>query len=1101
MSCAHHASDGEARRAVREALGQTLFVEAGAGTGKTSALVDRFVALVLDGTEVDRIAAVTFTEKAAAELRERVRSALEDEESPARANPQIAEALDSLDRAQISTIHSFAQTLLRAFCAQASVDPDFEVQDQVSSERRRQERWRLYLESLDGNAAAEEAIDRVLSLGLQTGEIERLANDLTESAALTELLAANPLTAPEPPWPDIPGLRAQVESVLGSAPDDDYLARRLSRLLLILQALERAGEDEREAALVAVAGEFTNKNKGSAKKWGGDELRDAAFDLANRVSEELDRLLSGLRSAALAALLPFIAAFVDGEDEARARDGTLTFDDLIVRVRQVFRDNEGARLAFRDRFDALLIDEFQDTDPLQMEIALAFARPRDGAPLEAGRLFLVGDPKQSIYRFRRADMEMYSQTRGEIEAAGSEFPELALNRRSRPEILGWVNTVFAPLIGDGAEPGIQPPYREVHADREGALAGPGVAWMGGEVETGVNAPGMREMEARAIAAQCREVISGEWQVQDRGGPVRAATYSDIAVLIPRRILLTSLERALAGARVPYRVEGGSLIYRTQEVRDIINCLTAVDDPADEVAVAGALRSPAFACSDADLAAFATENRGRFDYLRNDLGDRAGPVAEALRALRGYHERRHETSLAGLVEKLVWERRIVEVGTIDQADRNAFRRARFLVEQARSFERSHPESLRAFVSWLERQSERMIVDHEGAGIDDDENAVRMMTVHAAKGLEFPIVILAGLSAEPNTREYPSFLADYTAGRAGVHAGRRGGNRTFVLGDYESLRQTELDHGQAEMDRLLYVGATRARDHLVVSLFHTKRQADSCARRLIAHRACEHARELPAAPAAASAAASRLAGLTVELPEDADAERFGARRQALAEAATTRRFTSATAIKLGAEGETTDDEKERTDASEPWSRGRAGTRLGRAVHAAIQSLSLNPDDATIEAFCRAQAVAEAIPHHAAEVIRLVMWVVRESDAWRRAATAKRALREAPFVVRHDGAVLEGFVDLLIETDDGIEIIDWKTDHVKANDVEERLTQYELQAGLYVHGVQEATGRPVNTVTYVFASAKAEASPGEPAALAAAAVAELSATKDRIHPDGVV
>ncbi|HEY5640651.1 MAG TPA: UvrD-helicase domain-containing protein [Dehalococcoidia bacterium] len=1090
MSCAHHASDDEARRVIREALDQTLFVEAGAGTGKTSALVDRFVALVLNGIEVDRIAAVTFTEKAAAELRERVRGALEDEEAAAGANSQIAAALDSLDRSQISTIHSFAQTLLRAFSAQAGVDPDFEVQDPVSSERRRQERWRLYLESLEGNTAAEGAIDRVLSLGLQTAEIERLANDLTESAPLADLLAANPLMALEPPWPDIPGLRAEVESVLASAPGEDYLARRLSTLLSILQTLERAGEDEREAALAAVAGEFTNKNKGSAKKWGGDEQRDAALALANRVSEELDELLAELRAAALGSLLPFIVDFVEGEDGARARDGTLTFDDLIVRVRQVFRDNEGARLAFRERFAALLIDEFQDTDPLQMEIALAFARPRDGAPLEAGRLFLVGDPKQSIYRFRRADMEMYSQTQGEIEAAGSEFPELALNRRSRPEILGWVNAVFAPLIGDGGEPGIQPPYRAVHADRDGALAGPGVTWMGGEVETGVNAPGMREAEAQAIAAQCRAVISEGWQIQDRGGPVREATYGDIAVLIPRRILLTSLERALAGASVPYRVEGGSLIYRTQEVRDIINCLTAVDDPADEVAVAGALRSPAFACSDADLAAFVTENRGRFDYLRSDLGDRAGPVADALRALRGYHEHRHETSLAGLVERLVWERRIVEVGTIDQADRNAFRRARFLVEQARSFERSQPESLRAFVSWLERQSERMIVDHEGAGIDDDENAVRVMTVHAAKGLEFPIVILAGLSAEPNTREYPSYLADHRAGRVGVHAGRRGGNRTFVLGDYEALRQTELEHGEAEMDRLLYVGATRARDHLVVSLYHTKRQANSCARRLIDHGACEHAPELPAAPPVSAAAASRLARLTVELPEGVDGERFLAGREALVTAATTRRFTSATAIKRDAEAPMTDDERERTDASEPWSRGRSRSRLGRAVHAAIQSLPLDPDDATIQAFCRAQAVAEAIPHQEGDVIRLVTWVVRESDAWRRAASARRAIREAPFALRHDGAVLEGFVDLLIETDDGIEIIDWKTDHVKAEDVAERLKQYELQAGLYVHGVQEATGRPVSSVTYVFASAKAEASPGEPAALAAAAVAELPA-----------
>ncbi|MCH7810402.1 MAG: UvrD-helicase domain-containing protein, partial [Chloroflexi bacterium] len=548
MSCEHHANDDAARRVIRQALDQTLFVEAGAGTGKTSALVDRFVALVRGGTEIDRIAAVTFTEKAAAELRERVRGALEEAQDEAEVSPRMAAALEALDRAQISTIHSFAQTLLRAFSAQAGVDPDFEVQDPVSTERRMQERWRIYLESLDGNRAAEEAIDRVLSLGLQTGEIERLASDLAYHPTLAEFLTANPLEAAEPSWPDVGRLRAEIETVAAGAPEDDHLTTRLSGLFAVLQALERADKDERETTIAAGADVLTSTYKGTASNWGSKDRKEAALEVANRVSAELNELLSGLRAAALAALLPFVVAFVTREAGARAREGVLTFDDLIVRVRQVFREDEGARQAFRERFAALLIDEFQDTDPLQMEIALAFARAGDGSSLEAGRLFLVGDPKQSIYRFRRADMAMYSRTRDEIEAAGSEFPQLALNRRSRIEILHWVNAVFAPLIGEGADPGVQPPYREVHADREVALTGPGVAWIGGAVDH--HARGMRDEEARAIAAQCRAVISEKWQVQDRERTVSDASYRDIAVLIPRRILLTALERELADARVP-----------------------------------------------------------------------------------------------------------------------------------------------------------------------------------------------------------------------------------------------------------------------------------------------------------------------------------------------------------------------------------------------------------------------------------------------------------------------------------------------------------------------------------------------------------------------
>ncbi len=338
MSCEHHANDDAARRVIREALDQTLFVEAGAGTGKTSALVDRFVALVRGGTEIDRIAAVTFTEKAAAELRERVRGALEEAQDEAGVGPRMVVALESLDRAQISTIHSFAQTLLRAFSAQAGVDPDFEVQDQVSTERRMQERWRLYLESLEGNSAAEEAVDRVLSLGLQTSEIERLATDLAYRPTLAELLAADPLTAAEPSWPDVGQLRAEVETAATGAPAGDTLTTRLAELLVVLQALERADEGERETTIVAGAEFLTRNHKGTASKWGGKEIRDPALEVTNRVSGELNELLSGLRAAALAALLPFIVAFVSREARARAREGALTFDDLIVRVRQVFRD-------------------------------------------------------------------------------------------------------------------------------------------------------------------------------------------------------------------------------------------------------------------------------------------------------------------------------------------------------------------------------------------------------------------------------------------------------------------------------------------------------------------------------------------------------------------------------------------------------------------------------------------------------------------------------------------------------------------------------------------------------------------------------------------
>ncbi|MDO8616919.1 MAG: UvrD-helicase domain-containing protein [Dehalococcoidia bacterium] len=1073
--------DERTRRKICEELDQTLFVEAGAGTGKTRALVDRVVALVCLGqTRIDRIVAITFTERAAAELRDRIRSELEGAVGRDPERGEAQRALTALDRAQISTIHSFAQALLRSFAAEAGVDPAFEVHDQVLAERRLQERWRSYLEELGNDPDAVRIVDRALGLGLTTYQLERLAADLTSRGEVASLLEERPLRAPTPFWPDLEEMHQRLRQLpLSTVPEGDPLRLRVEPVRALLADLLRAG-DEREAVLATGASLLERRfGVGNTATWGPAirEVRDAAQAVCGRLSE----LLAVCRSEALADLMPLVVGFVRRDERARGREGLLTFDDLILRVRDLLATSRHAVTALRERYDALLIDEFQDTDPLQVDIALAFARAPETGRLEPGRLFLVGDPKQSIYRFRRADMAVYSRTQSLITESGGRPYALALNKRSWSRVLGWVNPVFERLIGDGADPGVQPAYHAIHAERPDTdLRGPGVARIGDAID-GAGAREARRLEAVALAAQCRGVLDEGWQVMERDGSVRAATFRDIAVLIPRRLILTPLERALAEAGVPYRVEGGSLIYRTQEVRDLINCLTAIDDPADEVATAGALRSAAYACSDVDLARHRAAG-GRFNYLAADLDGRPGPVAEALRDLRRWHGRRHETSLAALVERFVAERGQVETGILDQGDRNSFRRMRFVAEQARAFEAAGLESLRAFVAWMERRAGEAILDNEGGGVDDDEDAVRILTVHGAKGLEFPIVFLAGLGAAPNSRTNV-YTVDHAGERVAVCIGPKSRNARFDLGPVDELTRREKAHDEAEFARLLYVGATRARDHLVVSLYHTARAGQSGARRLIGAGARDHCPEHMPAAVARRPAGEPFAGLAVDAPDIEEGE-FEAARALLVEASRRVRYTSATALGAAAK-------EEATDASEPWARGRGGTRLGRAVHAAIQSLPLDAEDDLIAAFARAQAVAEAIPHRAAEVGRLVRWVLRESGAAQRARAAERALREVPFAMQVDGKVLEGFVDLVIETADGIEIVDWKTDRVEAAEVAERLQGYELQAGLYVLGLEAATGRRVRAVTYVFASARREVSPGDPEVLAEAARRRLASS----------
>lgn len=1082
----HRAEDEAHRRLIRELLGETLVVEAGAGTGKTRALVDRYVALVLGGRRVEELAAITFTEKAAAELRDRVRGELERLHTGGSGERILVEAaLESLDRAPISTIHAFALGVLRSFAAENGIDPEFTTLDEMGDDRRFQARWHTFLDDTGRDPAAVEAFRRALALGLTPGQVEKLAEGLWRHGPAAELLHETPLTATPPPL-DPEGWRQQLLDIgFDGVPESDLLRRAIEAALAKLELLVHASLDEREARLPAIALALRSSGQGTQKNWGGKERVEDARATFKQVCDEVSEALTGLRSQALAGLLPTVVRFAIEDSQARLRDGELPFDDLILRLANLLRDDPGARRRLRARYSALLIDEFQDTDPLQVRIALAFARDPETGVMESSRLFLVGDPKQSIYRFRRADMAIYSGTRETIEANGGRFLQLALNRRSRQPVIEFVNAAFAGIIGDGGSPGVQPPYRPIHPERFDLLHGPGAARAGGPLD--LPAAAVRAHESGQVAAWCRTAVAQGWEVWEgrQAGAPRPARFRDIAILVPARTIVPQLERALAAAGVPFRIEGGSLIFATQEVRDLINCLTAIDDPGNDVAVVAALRSPAYACSDVELAGHRLAG-GRFDYLATDLDAFTGRVAEALCDLRARHLARNGTSIAHLVERFVADTGMAEAATFDAGNRNAFRRARFVIEQARAFEASAPQGLRSFIGLLERRVGDAILDHEGAGLDDDEDAVRVLTIHGAKGLEFPIVFLAGLgSGRSNRSSVIGF--DPAAGDVSISIGSSGENTVFTLGPADRHRQQEQAHGEAERDRLLYVAATRARDHLLLFLYHRggKQPGTSSAERLASSEATRALPALEELPAPVDQSLSPFAGLEVDAPVTPETE-FEASRASLVVSAAPTPVTSATALARvsGQKGEAAaESNDEREDETEPWSHGRGGTHRGRAVHAALQTLPWVADDVTIEALARAQAVAEAIPGDALAVAELLRRALA-TDAAARARTALRASREVPFAFVSDSVIVEGFVDLVIESPGGLELVDWKTDNISADAVASRLEAYSLQAGLYVLGIEAATGRPVNRVTYVFVTPGIESSPGDPATLAALA-----------------
>ena len=748
---------------------------------------------------------------------------------------------------------------------------------------------------------------------------------------------------------------------------------------------------------------------------------------------------------------------------------------------------------FRNRFSHVLIDEAQDTDPIQTEIAMFLAesvpagtpdasRPTcwDHIVPETGKLFVVGDPKQSIYRFRRADVVQMVQLQQLLERSGGSLVSLVQNFRSQENLVNWVNHVFSCWMGeevsDSDDLFRQARYEEMHArwqGKTGSSVAPQVWALSNVAEEPKIGP-VREQESKDIASLLRQIVADQWQVLDEEATrqcgqetYRPATYSDICILMPRRTALRTLERGLEAVNIPYRLESASLVFETQEIRDLLNCLRAIDNPADLVATVAALRSPAFGCSDVELLLHHSGG-GSFNCLADSSEQPPGPVADSLSALRRYHEERHSGSSGALIDRFVRERMLLEVAIEHPRTREQWRRYRFMVERAWQFESAGGRSLREYVQWVDDQINERARVTEAAVPETDEDAVRVMTVHAAKGLEFPVVILTGINSDYGGRP-GRVLFDRRGGRLEVRMGSR--DEGFETAGFAELADSEKRMSDAEDVRLMYVATTRARDHLVLSLRRTagKRGTSSAAGTMA---------ELMEGNPTLWAGISPSNGLPIEPLEseelEDDPEIAGPfehsvealelwKRDREALFGEVGRPSSVAATSLGRVKNTDPEDKPEQEGSEPWRRGRAGTSVGRAVHAVLQSIDLATGEGTAER-ARAQAAAEGVPGREGEIERLCQVAV-DSEIVKRAVASQRYWREVPVAVGTGNGSLHGFIDLLFEAEEGLVVVDYKTDAIAGDAAPEAVQRYRLQGGAYAHALQELTGKPVAEVVFLY------------------------------------
>lgn len=826
----------EQRPAV-DVRGQDIVVTAGAGSGKTRTLVARYLALLADGYPLRGIVAITFTRKAAREMRNRVREVirryLARDDLPVSDRVHWQDIYAQLDAARIGTIHSLCAELLRAHPAEAGVDPLFDVLEEGQSTILRQ---RAVQDALAWAADTREVVPLFTLLGeedLRHALHYLLVNRLDAAAIFARLpqhtahweeRAREILTA----FVDDANVRSLFADLVRVREDGtleraaaagDALARPLRDLLHLWDEVLVAREREDWAALSIhlSALEPLLKQKGKKGAWKPHAPKAIIKALREAYNETIAPLADrkgfnfGLDQTLARNVLPqlglaFRLAYARYQHLKRERRA-LDFDDLEAGALHLLREHPTVRERWQQEVRSILVDEFQDTNARQRDII----RLLNG---EGGKVFFVGDAKQSIYRFRGADVTVFRQEWEAIRNNGGTVLTLATSYRAHKDLLHGLNALLRPVLGEEGDPAH--PWREPFAALRPFRTHPSDGFAPPYIElhlaVGSKKGGALERTAGALVHRLVELVEGGKVHVGNGEDRRPLSYGDIAILCRSTHSFTAYEDALEHAGVPFHTVAGRGFYSRPEVRDLLNALDALADPTNDLALVGLLRSPAFALSDAALVHLATWQKADtphpplWEVLRQRWRDlppeeqllvqRAVSIITRLHGLVG-------RSPVGDVLKALLDQTDYQAGFLRAGEHRAVRNVAKLLEDAHA---SGFVTVREFLEYIQALRETGV--REGEARTTGEGAVQIMTVHAAKGLEFPVVVIGDAAYEAYSRSY-TLLLDPDLGVL-LRFKEERLPLIYALG-----RERERDQDAAESDRLLYVAATRAREMLLVS----------------------------------------------------------------------------------------------------------------------------------------------------------------------------------------------------------------------------------------------------------------------------------------------
>ena len=1054
--------DEEARERARRDHTTSLVLEAGAGTGKTTLLVDRIEAIVRSGAaRLEEIAAVTFTENAATTMKLRLRERLETarglEDLTATERERVEAALEVLERASVSTIHALCAEILQERPIECGVLPGFRMADEAQADALFAEAWEEWLAErlTGGDDVLLDALDRGIPLeGDGWGErtsLRGLARKLLDQRDLDPVATGSGFDFEEARVVLL-AKAARGRELAARAKEGDTLAGHLRLLADFAEAARFLASVELTAHLLSIRA--IPQNFGFKPHWPTPELLAEGRAIASWTKEARAAWAAAASAELHGRLVVALSGVGEVYERKKAERGVLDFLDLLLKARDALRDHAGVREWFRRRFRFLVIDEFQDTDPLQVEIARLLSQGRPGA------LVVVGDAKQSIYRFRRAEVRLFRElvTLAEDGKDGAVL-HLVQNFRSRPAILRFVNRVFAELI-QLSEEADQPAYEAI-APPPGLPEEPSVVALRFAAPANASGDSLLEAEASGLAAFLADAARGGHPVRDPvDGALRPSRAGDVLVLARRLTRVQPLEDALEAAGLRFTVEGGKSFFDRQEVHEALAVVSAIDDPSDRIALVAALRSSFFGVSDLDIVGYSLSGEPLWAEAVDETRPGGAALAPAIALLGELHRMRTQASVPALLDRLYDRTRILAALTGSRRGEAQIANLEKVTALAREASALGALTLRGFARLLEdrvanaREEPDLPTTRPG-----DPDTVRLLSIHKAKGLEAPIVALYDTADN---------------GYSPIDTVPIWENKKIAIGfrqgcqppDWDLLVQREERKAWAESRRLLYVACTRARDLLIVP----RPPADAAVG--------DFWKDLTGRLPSASDEDVRVVDAdTISRPEtpgrgrelwaiagaeggDAVAARWESERRDLVARAASLSLVPVSATRLAAR-----------EAPPPAAAvgGAGGRDFGILVHRLLEWVPLNEAGPGREDRLRVTAVAlaPALGLDAAAAGRAAAQVERALGlaVFDRARRAARVWRELPLWFPDGASLVEGVVDLVFEEDGQLVVVDYKSDAIAADQALVQAAHHAGQLRLYGRGLAQAFGVPVRERLLVF------------------------------------